>query len=238
MEAASKMPIEPSHEPTENQRFNVMVVLTRCLIFLATPLLIAGMMVKSLGGTGFASWFSYHPVFMTLAFVFAMSSGILSYFDYENRSAQRFQHAIYQCLACVFVILGFIAIWVAHAQGKKSQFGGGDIGWRKKAHVYIGYVVVLLTLLQVFVGLVKYAKITKKKQKWAKFHGISGPIIYLFGMVNVLIAVSFWWHFDTLFGGLLGALVLAITGCMFVVILKGKCEKKETAFEQMTTEVW
>ena len=107
----------------------------------------------------------------------------------ESRHDTRKKHGVLQLLSILSIIAGYIAIFIAH-EGK-SQFGAGA-PTIKQVHVWLGYVVILLTIFQVIVGINKYITKTKTGESIMKWHGYLGLVVYLLGQTNIVIASSFW----------------------------------------------
>eukprot|EP00945_MAST-04E_sp_MAST-4E-sp1_P004361 g4361.t1 len=131
---------------------------------------------------GSAKAFTWHPILMTAAFAVFMNEGLLQYYlgdvAKRERSESRTGHAILQLFACLLCIGGYIAIFVAHAAGKKSQFFSDDDEFLKKLHVCIGYLVLFFVLVQLYIGATKY--ITKKQtgESVYRWHGKTGIAVY------------------------------------------------------------
>jgi cytochrome b561 len=145
---------------------------------------------------GSAKAFTWHPILMTAAFAVFMNEGLLQYYlgdvAKRERSESRTGHAILQLFACLLCIGGYIAIFVAHAAGKKSQFFSDDDEFLKKLHVCIGYLVLFFVLVQLYIGATKY--ITKKQtgESVYRWHGKTGIAVYAFGMFNLFLGCVFW----------------------------------------------
>ena len=130
--------------------------------------------------------FSWHPVLMTLAFIVFMPQGMNHYFAGTllevDRAASRKKHAMYQIIAVLLAIGGWIAIFVAHSG--KSHTGSGATTV-KQIHVWLGYLVLLGVVFQAFIGMMKLRK------KFAKWHGKIGPAIWFLGALNVFLGTFF-----------------------------------------------
>ena len=117
-------------------------------------------LVVEVGGGGAGSTFSWHPIFMSLGFGWAMNSGILAYFDWDSeRAVQRRKHVVYQIVAAIFVALAAIFVVLSHSGGhhehrKRRKLGGSGL----YAHKVLGIIVLCLLTVQVAVGLLKYYK--------------------------------------------------------------------------------
>ena len=143
---------------------------------------------------GVGDWFTWHPVFMTLGFLFFMTEGILTYYRAiaarENKIFSRSTHAVLQGFGFVSVVVGFFSIWHAHNLKGHENWPDDDHPAIVRYHMYIGYLVCLLVVLQVAVGIVKYygARRCSGRLKW---HGKIGVWIWLAGMVNIIIGAIF-----------------------------------------------
>ena len=160
---------------------------------------------------GLSNIFCWHPILLSMAFLLYMNEGLLVYFNNNNktdRAVSRYWHGRYMLLATLFSIGGYIAIYISHARQNHSQFGIGH-AFINALHVWIGYLVLLLMLLQSFVGMSKYFGFAK-----AKWHGKLGVYIYFGGILNICIAAIFWnsesWRGIVRFIVILTALSLAL----------------------------
>lgn len=144
---------------------------------------------------GSAKAFTWHPILMTAAFAVFMNEGLLQYYlgdvAKRERSESRTGHAILQLFACLLCIGGYIAIFVAHAAGKKSQFFSDDDEFLKKLHVCIGYLVLFFVLVQLYIGATKY--ITKKQtgESVYRWHGKTGIAVYGKSRRHVFLSSTF-----------------------------------------------
>lgn len=142
---------------------------------------------------GISSAFTWHPILMTFGFAVCMNEGMIMYYygdiQHISRHDSRKKHGVLQVLALLSIIGGYVAIFVAH-QGK-SQFGAGA-PTIKQVHVWLGYILIILTLFQAIVGLNKYVKKSTSGKSIAKWHGYLGLVIYLLGQTNIFIAALFW----------------------------------------------
>lgn len=166
---------------------------TRILLFvleLSMFFLVYYAMTKDVG---ISKAFTWHPILMTFGFTVCMNEGLIMYYfgdlAKESRHDTRKKHGVLQLLSILSIIAGYIAIFIAH-EGK-SQFGAGA-PTIKQVHVWLGYVVILLTIFQVIVGINKYITKTKTGESIMKWHGYLGLVVYLLGQTNIVIASSFW----------------------------------------------
>jgi len=95
--------------------------------------------------------FGMHPIFMASAFLFLSPLGALSYKTYEHvlgvkHGCAKLLHALFQTLALVCGILGFVTMWNVHKGGVHFQ----------TAHSWIGAFGLGLFALQWLVGFLVY----------------------------------------------------------------------------------
>ena len=169
-------------------------------------------LVMFLHDVGAGEWFTWHPVFMTLGFLFFMTEGILTYYRgvaaRENKASSRRTHMRFQGLGFVCVLLGFISIWRSHQLMGHENWPDDDHPVIVRYHMYIGYLVCLLVVLQVLVGLSKYFCVGAR----LKWHGKIGPWIWWAGMLNIIIGAIFWHGKLIGLRVLLSALVVCVMG--------------------------
>ena len=106
-----------------------------------------------------------------------------------------------------------MAIYLAHWSGNKSHFDGGSAG--RTIHMWLGYLTLLLVAFQVVIGLRKYMikvlhRCSEQKANnltfensqardgvsWAKWHGVIGPFIYLFGTITLCWGIGIFYIAD------------------------------------------
>ncbi|KAJ8605562.1 hypothetical protein CTAYLR_000140 [Chrysophaeum taylorii] len=167
-------------------------------IGLATALLMVWLCFdRAVGGTGWTSVFTYHPIFMTWSFFGCMTPGqyvyknkFLAFFDGDERADRRKSHALWMALAALFALVGYGCIFAAHYQNGESQIGVGE-EWSRTLHVAIGYPLLVWFCVQVTVGAIKARTTSTPAFKW---HGASGKYLLLAGYVNS--ALGFWLHMN------------------------------------------
>ena len=88
--------------------------------------IITAVMFSDVGGKAAFTW---HPVLMSFSFLVFMAMGVNSYWTGSlngvKRSTSRNQHAVYQIVAVLLAIGGWIAIFIAHSG--KSHTGAGAL---------------------------------------------------------------------------------------------------------------
>lgn len=166
------------------------------LLAVATFLFVcACVYTPALGGYGNGP-FSYHPIFMTAAFVLFMSLGTSSYVSdygekmnrqFPDRGSRRLLHGALQIFGAFFMLVAFLIVWNLHSLNGKSQIGSGA-SVIKQVHIWLGYGAMALVLLQVVVGLYKYVVRTRDNLPVATWHGKLGPLAWTLGIANVALA--------------------------------------------------
>eukprot|EP00505_MAST-04D_sp_SCG-Rhode-Island_P001603 Stramenopile-MAST_4_protein_1603 len=145
-------------------------------------------------------WKAIHPILMTAGFSVFMNEGIISFYfsdlHLESRRASLIKHGIFQILAQMFIISG-IAVMVIYHWGAKgdvwqSHFGVGEDNFYEIAHIWLGYIGILLALLNFLVGIRKYFLKAFISQYLVKYHGILGLSTYLLGWVNMILGCIVW----------------------------------------------
>ncbi|CAD7938181.1 unnamed protein product [Amoebophrya sp. A25] len=128
--------------------------------------------------------FMLHPVFMVLG-VALMSMGIL-----EQGSGGGKVHVWLQQGAALSFFLGWLFMYLQHEKAGVSHFAAKSPWWHK-VHVYLGYTLVILWIVQIAGGVMKYGNLPTKSVKW---HGILGQIMYALKLPMFLLAavMSLW----------------------------------------------
>jgi len=184
--------------PSVLQRRSSIVLLwyTTILFSILVVVCISSIMIKDLGTT---IPFTWHPILMTISFLFCMTQGIHSYLvgfgndrnnHDNNKNKSRMYHGIFMLFAFITAFGGYIAIYIAHSNGK-GHTAVGDT-FIKQFHTWFGYIILLGILFQSLVGLSKYVLLYKQGRSFAKFHGLMGPLLWLFGCFNIFLGVWFW----------------------------------------------
>lgn len=166
---------------------------------LVALLVVLGMLGPFAGGSmSLSVWFTWHPILMSLAFPCLMVSGKWVYVaeGYGETSERRSAHRVIMVLAWASTVVGYFAIFVAHLP--KRQFFGYDFiahEWKpsmRVVHVFVGYLAVLLVLVQAPMGLAKFERLREYAEKIFTFHGSLGNFIIASGVFNVC-NVCVWW---------------------------------------------
>eukprot|EP00448_Togula_jolla_P020705 CAMPEP_0170583960 /NCGR_PEP_ID=MMETSP0224-20130122/8430_1 /TAXON_ID=285029 /ORGANISM="Togula jolla, Strain CCCM 725" /LENGTH=222 /DNA_ID=CAMNT_0010907355 /DNA_START=56 /DNA_END=724 /DNA_ORIENTATION=- len=194
------------------------------LVAVAVPLTVYyGMFGNIAGGKmEYSNWFSWHPIFMALAFPGMMTLGRWSYmvdasWSKLEKGTRRKAHAVAMGLAVLFAAVGYLCVFKAHLP--KGQFFGYDFQlsawkpWSRVAHVWAGYLVLTLSFAQAAMGAVKMIHL-QSGEKILRFHGTLGKIIVLLSAVAVLLAI-YLWSWSPAMKAILGVLTILGAGfCM------------------------
>lgn len=184
-------------------RLNILFMLT------SAGLLVYGPMASELGGPG--NVFTYHPFFMGLGFTLMMTMGFWM-FNYEDlpggwadtRAARRRLHATFQLAGVALVAVGYFAIVRAHLDTGARLFAVSDhpvVGfhtgpmWARTAHVFAGYLALVLLVIQVSLGMWKYFAVAiddGMSRRGFSPHELVGNTVYVCGLANVLVGVWLW----------------------------------------------
>lgn len=153
------------------------------------------MLDKSVGGTGWANVFSWHPILMALAFFAAMTSGALAYREDFGppapKETRRRRHAFGMASAFALAVGGYAAIFAAHWGGNQL---GGDTTWSRTVHVWMGYPCLAWLVLQAGAGAVKARTMEATGERLFTWHGASGGYLILAGYATA--TVGFWLHMN------------------------------------------
>lgn len=145
--------------------------------------------------------FAWHPIFMSIAFPCLMFLGRWSYvvgatdWGIETKKSQRILHGAIMGVAVLVMLAGYACIITAHYPNE--QFFGYNFRiqewtqWKRVLHVYSGYVAILLTLQQAFVGTTKFIKLQNGTSTHT-FHGRLGKVTILTAGFSLLMAIWFW----------------------------------------------
>jgi len=144
-----------------------------------------------------SSWFSWHPVLMSLAFPCLMMFGRYSYLVSGEHMMQRrrLAHRIFMTSVLVAMLLGYLCVFLAHLP--KRRFFGYDFRhgewaeYKRVGHAFLGYAIILAVLLQAGMGTCKLQSLIAGK-KSITYHGNFGKAIILAAAFNVLLAIRLW----------------------------------------------
>jgi hypothetical protein len=193
------------------QRRSSIVILWYTTIFfsLLAVLCIVSVMIKDVGANIAFTW---HPILMTISFLICMTQGIHSYLigfggdddggdggdgngngngNGNNRTNKsRTYHGILMMVALLTAIGGYVAIYIAHSNGKGHTAVGDP--YIKQFHTWFGYIILVGIVFQSLIGITKYTLLKTQNRNFAKFHGLMGPMLWIWGCINIFLGVWFW----------------------------------------------
>eukprot|EP00416_Gambierdiscus_australes_P043113 CAMPEP_0171095744 /NCGR_PEP_ID=MMETSP0766_2-20121228/43347_1 /TAXON_ID=439317 /ORGANISM="Gambierdiscus australes, Strain CAWD 149" /LENGTH=227 /DNA_ID=CAMNT_0011554595 /DNA_START=17 /DNA_END=700 /DNA_ORIENTATION=+ len=149
------------------------------------------------GGLSAGQWFSWHPIFMTIAFPVLMMFGRFGILADEVRpSLQTWkEHRAFMVTVMIAVLLGYFCIFMAHLPQRRffgHDFNTGEwADYRRVAHAWLGYLLIFSVLWQVFSGFRKYSALASGVTISPE-HGTLGKAIIIVGGFNVVLAIRFW----------------------------------------------
>ncbi|CAK0887779.1 unnamed protein product [Prorocentrum cordatum] len=178
-------------------------VVTMCAVGVTITVCLG--MWSSKMGTGLAMTvpFSWHPVLMTLGYASLMTLGRWAYLADPSEKlgtadlqGRRIVHRACMTLACMAALSGYAAIFYAHWPSRQ-YFGYGFVKgqwseWRRVAHVYIGYTLLVLVAAQAHMGFQKYRTLQNGGPRIFTFHGYLGKGILVLSTAEILLATWFW----------------------------------------------
>lgn len=146
------------------------------------------------------TWFGWHPVLMIISYPCLMVLGRYAYavepsFGLETKESRRMMHLVLMVLATAAALGGYVAIYKAHVPMKK--FGGYHFDtktwddWEWLLHVWLGYSIILLSVLQAIMGALKAYRLLDERKSFA-FHGNLGKVIIVGGCLNAAIGTHHW----------------------------------------------
>lgn len=124
--------------------------------------------------------------------------------------------------AAVFAVLGYLVRFVATQRTPNATHlpGVGDATW-VKAHVYLGYAVLLGLALLVFIGFYKFVVRTRENVTIMQWHGHVGLVVWAAGLANIAVAVYGYffathsWLAGVFWAGLAGVLAASVLTVLF-----------------------
>lgn len=103
---------------------------------------------------------------------------------FPDRKSRRVLHGSCQLFAIAFVILGFLTALSTHSVTGRSNLGGGPVTQAYSVHTWLGYVSMVFLLGQMAAGLKKFVVKTRDDKNSASWHGVLGPLVYVFAMAT------------------------------------------------------
>ncbi|KAM9814089.1 transmembrane reductase CYB561D2 [Neosynchiropus ocellatus] len=140
------------------------------------------------------SWFSWHPLLMSLAFSLFMTEAVLlfsprgSLFQWSTHKTKGRVHWLLQVICVSCAVLGLMAIYYNKHLIGKPHFTSG--------HGRLGLLTVLAVLVQslaamplIYTSLAKGWSLARLK----RYHAASGLVSYLLGCVSLLLGLCSAW---------------------------------------------
>ncbi|XP_026572660.1 cytochrome b561 domain-containing protein 1-like [Pseudonaja textilis] len=164
------------------------------------------------------SLFSWHPVFMSIAFCLCLTEALLIFSPeaslvFCSHKAKVQLHWIAQMLALVAATLGLVFIISSKNRSELPHF----ISW----HSILGLVTILATCGQVLCGLgllfPQLLRISLAAQLW-RCHTVYGLIVYLLATSTVVLGICSDW-FQAQIKGMAWYLCLGLIFCPALIIM-------------------
>ena len=163
----------------------------------------------SLNGYGFRDIYAWHPVMMSLAFLFCFPVAMLAYVldsppalvaaYLPDKRARRVLHGACNLAGTLLTVSGFVLAFTYHEALGKPHAGLNEPAWHqtlsRPAHIIIGYMVVIAIFGQCVAGLVKFVQRDGPAPPPAggplSYHGLVGPAVWLLGLLCIALALYF-----------------------------------------------
>lgn len=149
--------------------------------------------------------FSWHPVMMSVACTCLMPLGRWSYLSTTEslvgtkKASRRLIHRAIMCSAAVAMLLGYLAICLAHLPNQ--QFFGYDFKaneWKPACriiHVVGGYTMIIAVAVQAVTGFLRMHSLQTKGITIFPVHSTMGDPLIAFGIINVCMGITlFGWQ--------------------------------------------
>mmetsp|Transcript_48018 Transcript_48018/g.139069 ORF Transcript_48018/g.139069 Transcript_48018/m.139069 type:complete len:685 (-) Transcript_48018:60-2114(-) len=189
--------------------------------------------------------FRGHAVLMSMAFLLLATAGMISYASKNcplaprccgptgTRLLRHFTHGTLNGLALACAVGGYVCIFMNHQQAGASQFGlGRRESWSRSIHVWVGYLVLLLLLIQALSGIAKLYFLALFGTRKATFHHSLGRAMYCLAAANQLIGFTFPGLLPTWATPLLAAMLIVTVGTtLFFLEEKNRLAAAKKSFE-------
>ncbi|KAE9524743.1 hypothetical protein AGLY_014793 [Aphis glycines] len=130
--------------------------------------------------------FNWHPLLMTIAFLYLFANAILHYRTFPNNTKQKLknQHAlIHGCILILIVLAGFAA-FVSH------QYGKPQIPHLYSLHSWLGVITIIMFLSQLISGLWCFlypGVAVQHRETLAPYHVFFGIGIFILAVATALL---------------------------------------------------
>lgn len=172
------------------------------LLVAVTLLVLTLTLSAPLGGYGADNVFAYHPAFMSVAFLLLLPLGVLSYSvdlgeagnaAYPDRDSRRVLHGVLNLFGACLAVCGYLVAFVYHAAKGKDlaghlalNFNGGPAIPSRTAHVFLGLIAVLGSVVMAASGLYKFVVVARDGHRRVfRWHSYAGPVVWGCGCVRV-----------------------------------------------------
>ena len=171
------------------------------LLVAVTLLVLTLTLSAPLGGYGADNVFAYHPAFMSVAFLLLLPLGVLSYSvdlgeagnaAYPDRDSRRVLHGVLNLFGACLAVCGYLVAFVYHAAKGKDlaghlalNFNGGPAIPSRTAHVFLGLIAVLGSVVMAASGLYKFVVVARDGHRRVfRWHSYAGPVVWGCGCVR------------------------------------------------------
>jgi len=174
--------------------------------------------------------FNWHPLLMTIAFIYLLANSILHYRSFRNNNKQilKNQHAIIHGLILILILLAGCAALISHV------YASPPIPNFYSLHSWVGILTIVLFLYQFLSGLIffLYPGIsTQYKEVMAPYHVFFGIFIFMLAVTTSVLgfAEKLIFALDTqyklfpaeaLFGNFIGVLTIIYSGLVVYMATK------------------
>lgn len=142
---------------------------------------------------------SYHPLFMSLAFLLMTPLGALAFVAdlgplnrrFPDKGKRRTIHGIFSLMSLFFALIGYLVMYTSNKATGVDHFDFKDKHPSRSAHIVIGYLALLGMALQSLSGLHMFVVVTRDGVMRWKCHKVLGPICWLLGLAAMFLAVWF-----------------------------------------------
>jgi cytochrome b-561 len=172
--------------------FTFLAILTQ-IVGLIMVILVGVWMGNYRGGFAWSSnpslQFNYHPLFMTMGFIFFYGDSILLYRVFRNQSKiyVKITHGLMHVFALIFSTVGLKAVFDSH------NLANPPIPNLYSLHSWFGLIVLILFCLQWLFGFISflYPKLSEDIRKaYLPAHRLWGIIIFIMACATALMGIT------------------------------------------------
>ncbi|KAL4113101.1 hypothetical protein QTP88_016787 [Uroleucon formosanum] len=178
--------------------------------------------------------FNWHPLLMTIAFIYLFANSILHYRTFQNNTKQKLkkQHAFIHCCILILIVVAVFAAFVSH------QYATPPIPNLYSLHSWLGVVTITMFLSQLIIGFWCFlypGVATRHRATLAPYHVFFGIAIFILAVATAVLGVCEKIIFsldkqykllptEGVLGNILG--ILCVFYCLLVVYMVTKPEFK------------